>query len=103
MPATALPPLPAPVDAERIEDLAAALRQRAPALALVREPGELARLSRDFHDYSPVLTPLLAGCRAQLAARPRSVEEVMAAAGACARLGVPLETFGDAAAPLAEV
>jgi FAD/FMN-containing dehydrogenase len=94
MPATALPPLPAPVDAERIEALAAALRQRAPTLALVREPGELTRLSRDFHDYSPVLTPLLAGCRAQLAARPRSVAEVMAAAGACARLGVPLTVRG---------
>jgi FAD/FMN-containing dehydrogenase len=94
MPATALPPLPAPADATRIEALAAALRQRAPDLPLVEEPGELSRLSRDFHDYSPVLAPLLAGCRAQLAARPTRVAHVRAAAAACARHGVPLTVRG---------
>jgi FAD/FMN-containing dehydrogenase len=94
MTATALPPLPAPADASRIEALAAELRERAPDLPLVSEPAELSRLSRDFHDYSPVLVPLLAGCRAQLAARPRSVAQVRAAAGACARQGVPLTVRG---------
>jgi FAD/FMN-containing dehydrogenase len=94
MPATALPPCPAPVEAERIAALAAELRQRAPDLRLVEEPAELGRLSRDFHDYSPVLTPLLAGCRAQLAARPTTVAQVKAAAGACARLGVPCTVRG---------
>jgi len=94
MPATALPPCPAPVEAERIAALAAELRQRAPDLLLVEDAGELGRLSRDFHDYSPVLTPLLAGCRAQLAARPTTVAQVRAAAGACARLGVPCTVRG---------
>jgi FAD/FMN-containing dehydrogenase len=94
MPATALPPCPAPVDAERIAAVVAELRQRSPDLLLVEEPGELGRLSRDFHDYSPVLTPLLAGCRAQLAARATTVEQVRAVAGACARLGVPCTVRG---------
>jgi FAD/FMN-containing dehydrogenase len=94
MPATALPPLPESVDAGRIEALAADLRGAAADLTLVRERGDLERLSRDFYDYSPVLTPLLAGCRAQLAARPTSVAQVMVVAGACARHGVPLTVRG---------
>jgi FAD/FMN-containing dehydrogenase len=94
MPATALPPLPEPVATERIAALAAELQARSPELALVMGDPELQRLSRDFYDYSPVLTPLLAGCRAQLAARPTSVEQVRAAAGACARRGVPLTVRG---------
>jgi FAD/FMN-containing dehydrogenase len=94
MPATALPPCSAPVEPARIAALAAELRRRAPDLLLVEDPVELARLSRDFHDYSPVLTPLLAACRAQLAARATTVEQVRAAAGACARLGVPCTVRG---------
>lgn len=94
MPATVLPPLPEPVDAACIDALAAELGGCAPELALVRDGDELARLSRDFHHYSPLLTPLLAGCRAQLAARPTAVEQVLATAGACARHGVPLTVRG---------
>ena len=94
MPATALPPTPAPVEADRIAALVAELRRRAPDLLLVQDASELGRLSHDFHGYSPVLTPLLAGCRAQLAARPSTVEQVRAAAGACARLHVPCTVRG---------
>jgi FAD/FMN-containing dehydrogenase len=94
MPATSLPPLPDPVDAVRIDTVAAELGRDAPELTLLRGDGELARLSRDFHDYSPLLTPLLTGCRAQLAARPTTVEQVLAVAGACARHAVPLTVRG---------
>jgi FAD/FMN-containing dehydrogenase len=94
MPATTLPPLPEPVEGARIDALAAELVREAPQLTLLREGADLARLSRDFHDYSPVLTPLLAGCRAQLAARPTRVEQVLAVAGACARHAVPLTVRG---------
>ena len=94
MPATALPPCSGPVEPATIAALAAELRQRAPDLLLVEAEAELGRLSRDFHDYSPVLTPLLEHCRAQLAARPTTVEQVRAAAGACARLGVPCTVRG---------
>jgi FAD/FMN-containing dehydrogenase len=84
-------PSVAPIDA-----LAAELRRLDPSLALVTaaEAGELERLSRDYHDYSPVLAERFAGARAQLAVRARSVEQVRLVAGACARHGVPLTVRG---------
>jgi len=86
---------PSPSDA-RIDALAAELRRHDPALALVTaaEAGELERLSRDYHDYSPVLVERFAGARAQLAVRARTVEQVRLVAGACARHGVPLTVRG---------
>ena len=56
-----------------------ALRQAlsaVPDLELLSEPAELQRNSRDAFDYSPVLTPRLEPCRAELVARPRTVEAV---------------------------
>ena len=94
---TSLPELPAPVDAEHLAALVADLLasgQEAPPLALIREPAELVHLSRDCHDYSPLLTPLLANSRAQLAVRATSLEQVRCVAGACARRGVPLTLRG---------
>ena len=76
--------------------LAADLRQLDPALPLLgaESPVELERFSRDYYDYSPVLVPLLQGCRAQLVASPTTVEQVLLVAGACARHGVPLTVRG---------
>ena len=85
-----LPELPPSVSAERIEALAAELE----SLELLRASGDLERLSHDFHDYSPVLSPVLAPCRAQLAVRATSLEEVRRVASACARLAVPLTLRG---------
>ena len=44
-----------------------------PELELLDEPGELQRHSRDAFEYSPVLTPRLEACRAELVVRPRTV------------------------------
>ena len=85
-----LPALPPPVGDERIAALAAELSTLRP----VREGEELARLSSDFHTYSPVLEPLLAPCRAQLAVRVHSLEELRRVASACARHAVPLTLRG---------
>lgn len=85
-----LPALPPPVDEARIEALAAELT----ALTPIRQGDELIRLSSDFHAYSPVLEPLLAPCRAQLAVRAHSVEQVRLVASACARHSVPLTLRG---------
>jgi FAD/FMN-containing dehydrogenase len=89
----ALPPRP---DDARVIALADALQAADPSLALVRpdRPAELARLSRDFFDYSPVLTPRLADARAQLAVRPTSVAQVQQVAAACASHGIPLTLRG---------
>ena len=63
-------------------------------LDLQDEPGQLLRCSRDAYDYSPVLTPKLAGARAQLVSRPQSVAAVEQLAAACAKHGVPLTVRG---------
>jgi FAD/FMN-containing dehydrogenase len=94
MPDLALPPLPQPPADATIATLAAELEAVEPGLVLHRSIEERTRLSRDFHDYSPVLTPLLAGKIAQLAIGATSVEQVMAVAAACARHGVPLTLRG---------
>ena len=94
MPDLALPPLPQPPAEATIAALAAELEAVEPGLVLHRSIEERTRLSRDFHDYSPVLTPLLAGKIAQLAAVASTVEQVMAVAAACARHGVPLTLRG---------
>ena len=85
-----LPTLTPPVADERIDALAADLASLQP----IRQGEELTRLSSDFHGYSPVLTPLLAHCRAQLAVRVHSLEEVRLVVSACARHGVPLTPRG---------
>jgi FAD/FMN-containing dehydrogenase len=94
MPISSLPDLPPPPSPERIEALLAELARDQPRLELLQGGSELARLSRDYNDYSPVLHPLLEGRRAQVAARPGCLEEVLAVAGACARHGVPLTVRG---------
>ncbi|QEY30896.1 FAD-binding oxidoreductase [Synechococcus sp. RSCCF101] len=86
-------PLPPPPTAAAIEDLARAL-EAIPALTLLRRPAELERLSRDCHDYSPALSDLLLGCRAQLVARPGSVDAVQRLVAACAAHDVPLTVRG---------
>jgi len=79
-----------------MQALRSELAQQHSALGLIgaENPAELARSSRDFFEYSPVLVPLLEGRLAQLVARPTTTAEVMAVAGACARHGVPLTCRG---------
>ncbi|MEB3333740.1 MAG: FAD-binding oxidoreductase [Cyanobacteriota bacterium] len=89
-----LPPLPPRPSEALIGALERELKRLAPTLRLRTAPAELEKLSNDFHGFSPVLRRLLAGCRAQLAASPRHVDEVRVVAGACARLGVPITVRG---------
>lgn len=85
---------PAAVDPDRIGALVAELAASPLDLTPILSPGELSRLSADFHDYSPVLEPLLEGRCAQLALKVDRLEQVMAVAGACARHRVPLTLRG---------
>ena len=87
---TDLPPLPAPASGEQIEAVARELE----GLPLVRTASDLERLSRDFHEDSPVLTPLLAGRVAQLGVLVSTVPAVQRVATACVRHGVPLTLRG---------
>ncbi|MFM7085593.1 MAG: FAD-binding oxidoreductase [Cyanobium sp.] len=86
----ALPPLLPPPPLPQVAAVAAALE----GLELMQQPADLMRLSRDFHDYSPALAPLLQHCRAQLAVRATDLEQVRRVAAACARHGVPLTLRG---------
>jgi FAD/FMN-containing dehydrogenase len=83
-----------PVDPDRILALVDELGASPLGLTPILSPAELGRLSADFHDYSPVLEPLLKGCCAQVAVKVERLEQVMAVAGACARHQVPLTLRG---------
>jgi len=65
-------------------------------LELIDHPVQLRQRSRDFYWYSPILKRQLDGKAADLIAVPRTVEEVMRVAAACARLRVPLGVRGGA-------
>ncbi len=83
-----------PVDPDRIRALVDELGASPLGLTPILSPAELGRLSADFHDYSPVLEPLLKGRCAQLAVKVERPEQVMVVAGACARHRVPLTLRG---------
>ncbi len=86
-----LPPLASEAQLQALEaDLLAA------GLAPLRQSQELARGSADAFVYSPVLTPLLTGCRAQMLVRGHSVDEVLRVAAAASRQGVSLTLRGAA-------
>ena len=65
-----------------------------PEMELQTDPAELARLSRDAYDYSPVLAERLAACRAQLVVSPADVAAVERLAAVCVQHGVPLTVRG---------
>jgi len=94
MPAYGLPALPAAPTPEAVAAVAEALERGGSGVVLRRDPADLVRLSADFHTYSPVLTPLLAGRVAQLAVAATTLAQVMAVAAACARQRVPLTLRG---------
>jgi FAD/FMN-containing dehydrogenase len=89
-------PGPLPPLASEAQLLALEADLLAAGLAPLRQPQELARGSADAFVYSPVLTPLLAGCRAQMLVRVQTVDEVLRVAAACARQGVSLTLRGAA-------
>ncbi|MEB3172969.1 MAG: FAD-binding oxidoreductase [Cyanobacteriota bacterium] len=100
-PSTALPTalpsgLPQPASTAALAALRDELEREHPALELLgsERGADLARLSRDYFSYSPVLAPLFEGRLAQLVARPTALDQVMAMASACARHRVPLTCRG---------
>jgi FAD/FMN-containing dehydrogenase len=50
--------------------------------------------SHDFHWYSPILTPQLQNCRADIVVQPRSEQEIETVAAAAARRRVPVTVRG---------
>ncbi|MGB3615299.1 MAG: FAD-binding oxidoreductase [Elainellaceae cyanobacterium] len=63
-------------------------------LTIIRDPGQLAKLSQDYYTFSPILTPQLSDCRGDLAVRPTSEAEVLKVAQVCVAHRVPLTVRG---------
>ena len=73
-----------------------AFRAALDGLELIDHPVQLRLRSRDFYWYSPILKAELDGKAADLIVVPRSVDEVVRVAAACAHFGVPLVVRGGA-------
>ena len=72
----------------------AALRADLAGITIADDAATLKLKSRDFFWFSPILKPLLDDKRADLVAMPRTKDEVMRIAAACARHRVPLTVRG---------
>lgn len=75
---------------QRIPQLCAELR----GLDLVTDPGQIARLSQDYHTFSPILHPQLANKRGDLVVRATCETEVLQVAATCVKHRVPLTVRG---------
>lgn len=71
-----------------------ALRADLAGIAVADDPGTLRQKSRDFFWFSPILKPQLEDKRADLVVMPRTRDEVIRIAAACARHRVPLTLRG---------
>jgi FAD/FMN-containing dehydrogenase len=63
-------------------------------LEIITETTQVAKLSSDYHTFSPILTAKLAGKVGDLVVRPANEEEVIKVAAACAKHRVPLTIRG---------
>lgn len=71
-----------------------ALRAALAGLDVEDDEAARRRAAADYHWYSPVLAEKLRGRRPDLVVRPRSLDEVLRVAAACARHRVPLTVRG---------
>ncbi|HAN46759.1 MAG TPA: FAD-linked oxidase [Cyanobacteria bacterium UBA8156] len=74
-------------------ELALALTQA--GIPVMRDEERVAKLSGDYYHFSPVLTPLLADKRGDLAVRPTTEAEVLAIARLCVQQRVPVTVRGS--------
>jgi FAD/FMN-containing dehydrogenase len=63
-------------------------------LEIITETNQVAKLSSDYHTFSPILTAKLAGKVGDLVVRPANEEEVIKVAAACAKHRVPITVRG---------
>ncbi|WNZ25313.1 FAD-binding oxidoreductase [Leptolyngbya sp. NK1-12] len=63
-------------------------------IEVIRDPGQVAKLSKDYYSYSPILQSLLADKVGDLVVRPASEAEVLQVAEVCVRYKVPLTVRG---------
>ena len=66
-----------------------------PGLEVIESISERRRFSRDFYDYSPILTEILSSCCADVVVRPFSIEAVICVVSVCKSRMVPLTIRGS--------
>ncbi|MGQ9864923.1 MAG: FAD-binding oxidoreductase [Pseudanabaenaceae cyanobacterium] len=76
-----------------MNELAIALAEA--GLSVIQDEERLAKLSGDYFHFSPVLTPLLADKRGDLAVQPTTEAEVLAIARLCVQQRVPVTVRGS--------
>ena len=64
-------------------------------LEVIDNQSDLKRLSKDFYNYSPILTEKLDGCIADLVVRPSDHNAVKKVAEICWELSIPLTLRGS--------
>ena len=64
-------------------------------LEIISSHSDIKRLSKDFYNYSPVLTEILDNCIADLVVRPSNLEAVKKVAEICWEFSVPLTLRGS--------
>lgn len=72
------------------DDLTSALE----GIEIVTDPVQIAKLSQDYHNFSPILQAQLAGKTGDLVVRPANEAEVLQTARACVKYKVPLTVRG---------
>ncbi|MBF2067159.1 MAG: FAD-binding oxidoreductase [Calothrix sp. C42_A2020_038] len=63
-------------------------------IEIITEPTQVAKLSQDYHTFSPVLTSQLEGKVADIVVRPANQTEVIQVAAACAKHKIPITVRG---------
>ncbi|MEB3178897.1 MAG: FAD-binding oxidoreductase [Nostocaceae cyanobacterium] len=63
-------------------------------IEIITDVAQVAKLSQDYHTFSPVLVPLLEGKIGDLAVRPNNIDEVIKIAAACAKHRIPVTVRG---------
>lgn len=64
------------------------------SIETITKPSEVAKLSQDYHTFSPILVPKLAGKVGDLVVRPINEAEVLKVAAACVKYRVPVTVRG---------
>ncbi len=68
--------------------------QRLGEIETIRDPAQLAKLSKDYYSYSPILQPLLADKVGEIVVRPANEAEVLRIAALCVQQRLPLTVRG---------
>ena len=79
---------------QKVTNLIAKLRS-IENLEIIEKKADLKRLSRDFYNYSPILTKKLDGCIADIVVRPKDVNAILDVSKTCWDYSVPITLRGS--------